>query len=685
MHTAGKLDPLLTPFELKHLRLRNRIFSSAHAPSYVERGHPRVRYRLYHEEKAKGGLALTMVGGSTNIAPDSPSVFGQLYAGDDSIVPWFKTLTAGVKNHGAAVFCQITHMGRRTVTDDGDWLPAIGPSATRERAHRSYPKVMEVEDMDRVVAQFCRAAQRCRDGGFDGIELLSHSHLLGQFLSPLVNKRTDGYGGNLNNRMRFVMEVLEAVRSAVGNDFILGVRLTADELAQGGSNLDECIRIADSLAKSGNVDFFDMVAGAPYDDLGLAGWIPPMGSPSAAHLNLVGQVKQAIHAPVFHAGGIADIATARHAIAAGMLDMVGMTRAHIADPHLVEKLISGEEGNIRPCVGMGLCVDRVNQGKDALCGHNPATGREEHLAQWVRPDGLPAEKVVVVGGGPAGMEAARVWRARGHRVVLFEASGRLGGQLNLAARGHTRRQIAGIVDWLAGQMQALGVEVHYHTIAEVGRVLEEDPDWVVVATGGLPTQIAIPGAQHCRSSWDVLGGESFQGDVLLFDEQGNQSAAACAEVLAAAGCRVLLTTPDPAPLSELGPTTRSVGMRSLYRAGVCFQTDTDLLSVGRDGQGLHARLKNVLTGQQQTLTVQAVVVENATQAFDELYCDLKSLSKNHGQYDQQTLVTGKPALPMLNPEGRFWLLRIGDAVAHRGLHAAILDGLRFSQPGEHST
>jgi len=227
---------LLDPFQLKHLTLRNRIVSTAHAPNYVEDGHPKDRYRLYHEEKAKGGVALTMIGGSTNIAPDSPSVFGQLYAGDDKIIPWFRRLTEGVHSHGAAVMCQITHMGRRTAWDDGHWLPVLAPSGVRERAHRAFPKVMEQEDIDRVVGDFAAAARRCQEGGFDGIEILSHSHLLGQFLSPVTNQREDGYGGSLENRMRITLQVLDAVRAEVGHEFILSMRITGDELIKGGLN-----------------------------------------------------------------------------------------------------------------------------------------------------------------------------------------------------------------------------------------------------------------------------------------------------------------------------------------------------------------------------------------------------------------------------------------------------------------
>ena len=676
--TRPGAEPLLEPYRLKHLPLRNRILSTAHAPAFAEGGHPRDRYRHYHEEKAKGGCALTMIGGSTNVSPDSPSVFGQLYAGDDSIIPWFRKLTDGVKSHGAAVMCQLTHMGRRTAWDDGDWLPVIGPSGKREHAHRSIPKVADTADLQRITNDFAVAAGRCQLAGFDGIEILSHAHLLGQFLSPDINSRCDNYGGSLENRLRLTLEVLESIRNRVSSEFIVGIRMTGNEQTDHGLTTDDCISAAIILEQSGNVDFLNILTGAPYNDLGLAGWVPPMGLQRADSFKTTWHIRSKVSLPVLHAGGINDLATARHLLKEGIVDMVGMTRAQIADPYLVAKLTAGNENQIRPCVGLGYCVDRVNQGKPAVCGHNAAMGREALLPQNPATTKITGKVVVIVGGGVGGLEAARVAALQGHCVTLFEAASQAGGQLTLATKSKTRRQIGGVSQWLIDEVTRLRVDIQLNCYADESDILPLNPDLVIIATGGIPKQPSINGGTLTVSSWDVLSGNTpLAGTVLFWDELGTHASAVTAEYLAQNVDELHVATPDTEPLIELGATTKPVVIRSLYQMGVGFLPNLDLASVETSGNRQHVTLRNVLTDLEQTFIADAVVIENGTVPNTEVFNALQAGSINNGIVNFPAMSQGLPCMENVNNTGTFLLARVGDAVASRNIHAAILEADRL--------
>ena len=352
-------DPLLEPYVFKHLKLKNRVFSSSHEPSYSEEGMPKDRYRLYHEEKAKGGVGLTMTAGSAVVAEDSPPVFGNLYAYDDAIVPWLQRLTDGVHEHGAACMIQLTHLGRRSVWSHNDWLPVIAPSSIREPAHRAIPKEAEEWDITRLVNKFADAAERMKAGGMDGIEIESYGHLFDQFYSPITNTRDDEYGGKLENRLRFSKMVLEAMRERVGNEFIIGLRMSIDEIQPGGLDQNAGLEILKQFERSGLIDFVNVIRGLVATDVQLTGVIPMHGMPSAPHLDFAGLVRENTDLTVLHAARIDDVATARHAISSGKLDLVGMTRAHIADPHIVLKIIEEREEQIRPCVGASYCLDGI--------------------------------------------------------------------------------------------------------------------------------------------------------------------------------------------------------------------------------------------------------------------------------------------------------------------------------------
>ncbi|MFC3087339.1 FAD-dependent oxidoreductase [Tabrizicola soli] len=667
-------DPLLQPYKLKHLTLRNRIMTTSHEPAYGDDGMPKDRYRLYHLERAKAGVAMVMTAGSASTSRDSPPVFSNLLVWKDEIVPWMKRLTDDCHEAGAAVMIQLSHLGRRTRSDKGDWLPVVSSSGIREPAHRAFPKQAEDWDIARIIRDYVDAAERMHAAGVDGIEFLCHGHLLDQFMSPLTNTMDAPYGGSLENRARLTLEIVEAVRKRIGNHIILGLRYGVDEMEPGGIDIEEGVALGKMFRDSGMVDYLNINRSRIHTDPAMTDMIPIQGMRSAPHLDFAGRIRAEVGMPTLHAARIADVATARHAVATGQVDMVGMTRAHMADPHIVRKIVEGREDDIRPCVGATYCLDRIYQGGMALCIHNPSTGREQTMPHDIAPAGVK-KKVVVVGAGPAGLEAARVAAERGHSVVVFEVADQPGGQVRLTAQTKRRAEMIGIVDWRMAQCTAKGVEFRFNTWAEASDVLAENPDVVVIATGGLPnTEVLAKGNDLVISTWDILSGDVKPGaNVLLYDDAGDHAALQAAQLIAEAGSKVEVMTPDRTFAPEVMAMNLVPYMRAMQDKDVTFTVTYRLLEVEKAGNQLKATIGSDYMKLDKTAVYDQVVVNHGTKPLAEIYFELKPLSANKGAVDYGAMIDGRPQPAA---EG-FQLYRIGDAVEARNTHSAIYDALRL--------
>jgi len=500
------LQKLFSPIRIGQMQIKNRVVMSPMTTNWAA-GDGTIPQKLldYYEARAKGGVGLIISESTTidRLSPYQPCTVGLW---DDSLIPSFQGLVKAIHAHGAKVAPQVIHPGPESLSFIQGTQP-VGPSPVLCKTTRQMCRELGIEEIEQIIEQFGEAARRAREAGCDGLELdCAHSYkLMGSFISPLRNKRADAYGGSVEGRLRFVLEVIESVRDKAGSDFPIIVRLSGDELVPGGRDLEETQYIAPILAEAG-VDAFDISSGAVIGKFSRV--IPPTGTPLGLNARHSAAVKEVVEVPVMVVGRINNPMLAEDILVRQQADLVCLGRALLSDPEFVNKAAAGRFEDIAPCIGCGVgCSGELTAGRSMTCLINPTVGREREM-EIVPASG--AKKVLVAGGGPGGLEAARVAALRGHNVTLFEKEAKLGGQYNLAAVAPGKQELCQAVKYLIIQAQKAGVKVELKTEVTPQLIEEFGPDAVVVATGGEPLVPALPGVEgkNVVTAHDVLAGKA---------------------------------------------------------------------------------------------------------------------------------------------------------------------------------
>jgi 2,4-dienoyl-CoA reductase-like NADH-dependent reductase (Old Yellow Enzyme family)/thioredoxin reductase len=575
---------LFSPFTIKNMTLRNRVCSTAHFAEWMadDDGLPNREFVAYMAERAQGGIGLVTTGATVTLPGSGP---GYLQNIDDRFIEGYRTLANAVHEHGASLIAQLLHAGDQAPVIGkvpvarlrlGEYLP-IPPVATGTPPPPVSPPMRDwtLEQLREISSSFAEGARRAEAGGVDGVELHAHErYLLAQFLSPFYNRRSDSYGGTLENRARLVIEILEEIRNKTGDDFVVGVRLKARDFHPEGMVETDCIRLIEFLQSRDLVDYVSLTGGTDQIHMG------PMYLADGALLPMIGDIKRAVDVPVVHAGRITDPVMAEQALANGQVDLVGMTKAHIADPHLINKLASGTESEIRPCVRCLHCLEI----EPVTCIYNPLTGRESEWSKSLMA--ATAKRVVIIGAGPAGMETALTAAKRGHEVTVLEKSDLIGGQIMLAGAGQLRKKILEIADFYDRQARSglfeiqTGIEVNAETIESF------NPDAVIVATGSIPRQPKFTGTKSCKivTVREIVEQQALVGNrALIVDRLGEHHAFVAADVLRLAQNTVKYITPRREVGGQLGARNGGILYEKLNAVGVEFAAGLDVTRNTEEG------------------------------------------------------------------------------------------------------
>ncbi|EPX85113.1 FAD-dependent oxidoreductase [Salipiger mucosus] len=644
----SRYDRVMQPFDLAGVEVRNRIFLPAHTTNFGVDFLPTRRHVAYLRERARTvGLVIVE---PLRVHRTSLGRSGGLSGSDRRALDGLRRIVEAIREEGARAFVQITHAGRHG-PNDTHGLPAWGPSAIPWVAGGEIPHAMTRAEMTEVREAYLETAGLAAEAGFEGMEVhIGHGHLLHQFLSPAANAREDDYGGSLENRLRFPLEVVEAVTREMQGIMPVGLRTSVDDVQPGALGPEEQREITARAVKVPGVAFFNASVAA-YQWPSIGHHVADMAHPPHPFRDLTEALRPVIgKLPLLTANRYRTLAEAEDTLARGSIDMVGMNRAHMADPQLIDKALEGRDDQIRPCVAHNFCIGQVGAHRPISCMMNPRVGREDHWSEQP-PRTMSPRRVLVIGGGPSGLEAARLAALAGHEVTLRERAVTLGGVLNVAGTGTGRSDLHRMRDWLTGAVRRAGVTLHTGSEVTPEAVAAARPDTVILACGAARSAAPLAGLPALTADRALSMPRDWEGRrVAIRDDEGSWATLSVAETLAAAGATVEIFQASTTPLWAVSLYSRMTALERLAAAGVTF------------------RLGHVLTGGADGMLEATIPMQQRAQGF--------------GPYD--TLVHAAPgraatALQSALEERGLHPLTIGDATAPRTLFEAMQDANRIAR------